>query len=506
MKKLLFIKTSFQLLRKEWKKFMKAKRSFLPVLIFITFSAFSQTGWIPVGSFGSNPGNLNMYVYVPAGVSPNAPLVVVMHGCTQTATMVAQESGWNQLADRHKFLVVYPEQNAANNSSNCFNWFMAGDQDRNQGEVLSIKQMVDYMQANYTIDNTKIFATGLSAGACMTNVMLACYPEIFSKGAVMAGAPHKSASDAVTAYNVGQGTVTKTPAQWGALVTAEYPAFTGNYPTVAVFHGSSDPVVNITNETEIMKQWTNVHGADQTADVVVNSFNGNAFVTKNVFNDLAGKEVVETFTLAGMGHAIALDTGACYQKCGKTGTYALEVYFSATFWAAYFFDILIEPYAISGLQAVNINQNGVTYSVTNTSGSTYNWTVPAGATIASGQGTNSITVNFGTQSGYVEVTETQSSTCKKGPSKLYVTVGNVGVNNFPVEEVKIFQTGGNSFFIRSRTEKQYKVKIYNSLGAVVFDENVLSNTSVLLDFDLGIYLAEVKTETGTQTKKIFVID
>ncbi|MGZ3941714.1 MAG: extracellular catalytic domain type 1 short-chain-length polyhydroxyalkanoate depolymerase, partial [Bacteroidia bacterium] len=319
---------------------MRITRGFV-VLLFISFSCFAQTGITPVTGFGSNPGNLNMYVHVPAGIAPNAPLVVIMHGCTQNALTAAQESGWNQLSDRHKFYVVYPEQNSSNNSSNCFNWFQVGDQDRGQGEVLSIKQMVDYMTTNYSINSAKIFVTGLSAGACMTNVMLACYPEVFSRGVVMAGAPHKAASDALTAYNVGQGTVTKTPSQWGSLVTAEYPSFAGNYPTVAVFHGSGDPVVNINNETEIMKQWTNVHGADQTADVVVNSFNGNAYVTKNVFNDNNGNEVVETYTLSGMGHAVALDTGSCYQKCGRTGTYALEVYFSSAFWAAYFFDILI---------------------------------------------------------------------------------------------------------------------------------------------------------------------
>jgi hypothetical protein len=217
--------------------------------------------------------------------------------------------------------------------------------------------------------------------------------------------------------------------------------------------------------------------------------------------------VVETYTLSGMGHAIALDTGACYQKCGKTGTYALEVYFSSTFWAAYFFDILIPPYVITGIQTVSANQASVTYSVINTSGSTYNWMVPAGAVIVSGQGTNQITVDFGTQSGYIEVTETQSGNCKNGPVKLFVTVNNgSGINNFKEEEIKILQTGGNSFVVKSKKEKQLQVKIYNSLGAVVFDENMLSNTSVLLRLDGGIYIAEVRSGNFMQTKKLFVID
>ncbi|HWY38812.1 MAG TPA: T9SS type A sorting domain-containing protein, partial [Bacteroidia bacterium] len=332
-------------------------------------------------------------------------------------------------------------------------------------------------------------------------------PEVFAKGAVMAGAPHKAASNASQAVSVGQGTVIKTPQTWGSLVTSEFPSYTGTYPTVAVFHGSADNVVNINNETEIMKQWTNVHNTDQTADAVINSFNGNAFVTKNVFNDSSGHEVIETYTLSGMGHAIALDTGSCYQKCGKTGTYAYEVYFSATFWAAYFFDILIPPYTISGLQVVNANQTGVTYSVTNTAGSTYTWTVPAGAVIASGQGTNQITVNYGTQSGYVEVEETQSNTCRNGPSKLYVTVNNASaVAGFTNEEIKILQTGNNSLFIKTNDEKYFRLRIYSYTGAVVFDEQVAGNSPVLLRLDMGIYVAEVVSGNSIRTKKLYVVD
>ena len=129
-------------------------------------------------------------------ISNMQPLVVVMHGCTQTATQYATESGWNVLANQHQFYTVYPEQIAANNSSSCFNWFNYGDQNRGQGEALSIKQMIDYMKINYSIDANRIYVTGLSAGACMTNIMLAAYPDVLAKGAVMAGAPFKSATSA----------------------------------------------------------------------------------------------------------------------------------------------------------------------------------------------------------------------------------------------------------------------------------------------------------------------
>jgi poly(hydroxyalkanoate) depolymerase family esterase len=474
---------------------------------FLTLSLVSkaQTGWQAVSSFGANPGNLNMYSYVPTGISGSAPLVVVMHGCTQNATTVATQSGWNTLADRHKFFVVYPEQNSANNSSTCFNWFVNGDINRNQGEAGSIKHMVDYMKLHYNIDTTQIFATGLSAGACMTNVMLACYPDVFKAGAVMAGAPYKAGSSALYGY-----TTTITPQTWGDSVKTGYPLYTGGYPKVAVFQGSADPVVNPPNETEIMKQWTNIHGADQTADASVTSFNGNPYVTKNTYNDNNGNEVVETYTLTGMGHAIALDTGSCYQQCGKTGTYALEVYFSSTFWAANFFNILNNnAVSINGLQVVSINQTSVTYSITNTSNTTYTWTVPAGASIVSGQGTNQIIVNFGTTSGNVTVTET-SSTCKIGPFNLFVNVGGTtGISQISnlTSQIFIYPNPGKGIInIQSQTTPQ-EIKIINLLGEVLYSKQPNSketkiNTS---DYLPGIYLIYLQEEgKATAIRKIIV--
>ena len=86
-----------------------------------------------VSGFGSNPGNLRMYTYIPAGLPANAPVVVALHGCTQSAASYDAETGWQMLADRWKFALVLPQQQSGNNSSACFNWFEAGDIARGQG-------------------------------------------------------------------------------------------------------------------------------------------------------------------------------------------------------------------------------------------------------------------------------------------------------------------------------------------------------------------------------------
>jgi poly(hydroxyalkanoate) depolymerase family esterase len=316
-------------------------------LFFVSAGLLAQSGFFSVSGFGSNPGNLNMYAYVPPGLSGPRPLVVALHGCSQNASTFATETGWNTLALRHSFYVIYPEQNTANNASGCFNWFQPADYTRNQGEAYSIKQMVDHMRTNYNIDSNQVFVTGLSAGGCMTSVMLACYPEVFNKGAVMAGCPYQSASNSSQAVSAMQGAVTNTPAGWAALVTGAYPGYTGAYPQIAIFHGSADNVVNIGNQTELMKQWTGVHQANQTADLTLNAYNGNSFISKNMYADNNGLPVVETYTINGMYHGIALDTGQCYQQCGKTGTFSYEVLFSSTFFAAHFFNILAQPYGIT---------------------------------------------------------------------------------------------------------------------------------------------------------------
>src|SRR5213075_2031838 len=162
-----------------------------------------------------------MYEYVPANLPTGRPVVVVLHGCTQTAAAM-ESAGWNQLADQYKFTVVYPEQNTANNPVRCFNW--AGEYGdtanlvRGQGENLSIIQMVDKAIASHSGDSSRVFVVGFSAGAAFVSVMLATYPERFAGAAIMSGVPYRCATSVNGAYSCQSPGVTKTPAAWGDLV------------------------------------------------------------------------------------------------------------------------------------------------------------------------------------------------------------------------------------------------------------------------------------------------
>lgn len=470
------------------------KYIFTIIVYLILIKSNAQTGWNSVASFGSNPGNLAMYSYAPTGLPGNAPLVVVMHGCTQTATQYATESGWNVLADQHQFYTVYPEQNSSNNSSKCFNWFNYGDQNRGQGEAMSIRQMIDYMALHFSIDTNQIYVTGLSAGACMTNVMMATYPEVFKKGAVMAGTPFKSATSALGASNTMYGLVTHTATQWGDSVRYQNQSYSGQYPKVAIFQGGSDFVVNINNVAEEVKQWTNVHNTDQTADLTQTNFNGNNLVTKTSYYNSINQPVVETYTISGMGHGIAVDPGTCYQQGGATGTYASDVNLYSSYWAAYFFNILQSPSVITGNISVSNSAAGIVFSVPALSGYTYTWTVPSGASIVSGQGTNLITVNFGTTSGNVSVTETNSSSCKIGPMDLWVNVGTTSIQSNHIDNVVqlFFAQEDQSINIKNSSQQLIQnLKLYSINGPLIQSwEKVESKTYLENRLTPGIYILE----------------
>src|SRR6185503_4009237 len=145
--------------------------------------------------FGSNPGNLRMFGYRPSNLADSPALVVVLHGCTQSAAGYDLGAGWSTLADRYGFVLLFPEQQRSNNPNGCFNWFQPAHSQRGKGEPLSIRQMIEKSVVDHRIDRRRVFVTGLSAGGAMTSNMLACYPEVFAAGAIVAGLPYGAAND-----------------------------------------------------------------------------------------------------------------------------------------------------------------------------------------------------------------------------------------------------------------------------------------------------------------------
>ena len=277
-----------------------------------------------VTSFGSNPGNLAMYVYRPDGLPANAPLVVALHGCTQNANAYYTNSGWTKYADLWKFTLVFPEQRSANQSLSCFNWFTNGDIQRRQGEALSIKQMVDTAVGSYGLDGSRVYVTGLSAGAAMTAVMLATYPDVFAAGSIVAGLPYGCAPANPTSTCQYQG-VDKTPQQWGDLVRNAFPGYAGARPRVSIWHGTSDTTVVPANATELRDQWTNVLGVSATPTSTATLPASTA--VENY--DSGGRTMVRVYRVGGMQHGLPVDPGSALDQCGTAAAYFLDTICSA---------------------------------------------------------------------------------------------------------------------------------------------------------------------------------
>ncbi|WP_210593565.1 PHB depolymerase family esterase [Streptomyces sp. GESEQ-35] len=294
---------------------------------FLTPGRASAASLQEVTGFGSNPGALRMFRYVPDGLPAGRPVVVALHGCTQDAAGYGTGSGWTQLADRWGFSVVLPQQQSGNNASNCFNWFQSGDIARGQGEAASVAQMVDRQLVDAGGDGSRVYVTGLSAGGGMTAVMMAAYPEKFAAGGIVAGLPYGCAQAAGSPYVCMYVGATQTPQQWGDRVRAARPGYGGPWPTLVAFQGTADYTVKPVNMADLVEQWTDVRGADQVADVS----DSVAGYPHQVFRDAGGTAVVETYSLTGMGHGQPVDPGSGSEQCGTAGAYFLDVNLCAAY-------------------------------------------------------------------------------------------------------------------------------------------------------------------------------
>ncbi|MEU3572926.1 PHB depolymerase family esterase [Kitasatospora sp. NPDC036755] len=296
-------------------------------------AAATSGGFQQVTGFGTNPGNLAMYTYTPAGLPAGAPLVVALHGCVQSATDYYRSSGWTKFADQYGFAVVFPQTSSVNNSLSCFSWFDAGKAARGVGEARSVVEMVTKAESLYGSDARRVFVTGLSAGGGMAADLLADYPDVFAGGAIDSGLPAHCATTQAAASGCQNSDQGLTPAQWGDKVRAAYPGYTGQWPRVAIWQGTADTVVRPVNATELRDQWTNVQGIARQPTSTRSLPGG---TTQELYADASGKPAVGLFTVSGMGHGLAVHPGTGADQCGATGAYFLDTicsgYYTAQFW------------------------------------------------------------------------------------------------------------------------------------------------------------------------------
>ncbi|ACO47602.2 PHB depolymerase family esterase [Deinococcus deserti] len=268
---------------------------------------------VPVGvsSGAATAGGLtrNYQLYVPATNNNRPrPLVVMLHGCTQSPQSFAAGTRMNTLADQEGFLVVYPEQSASANASRCWNWFEPAHQARNTGEPAVIKAMVDKVRSQVAVDSKQVYVAGLSAGGAMSVIMGATYPDVFAAIGVSAGLEYQAATDltgALAAMRLGG----PDPDAQGKMA---YSASEGIRRRVAaiVFHGSNDLTVAPVNGTQVAAQWVQTN--DLADDGIENdSVSEDQKVTsagsvpggRSYTVETYAQGLVEHWNIAGMSHA-----------------------------------------------------------------------------------------------------------------------------------------------------------------------------------------------------------
>jgi poly(hydroxyalkanoate) depolymerase family esterase len=289
---------------------------------------------VETAEFGSNPGGLRMFSFVPGDLQEPRALVVVLHGCGQTAAGYDLGAGWSTLAKRYGFALLMPGQQQSNNANGCFNWFNPEDTARGGGEARSIRQMIGRMVRDHKIDNRRIFVTGLSAGGAMTSVMLATYPEVFAGGAVIAGLPYGVATNVREALNGMFQSASRPAAELGDLVR-KASNHKGPWPKISVWHGSADRTVNPANANEIVKQWLDLHQLPP-APMLESTVDG---YPRQVWWNADGETTVESYTITDMAHGTPLGIADNDERYGAQGAFLIEAGISSSYHIANFFGL-----------------------------------------------------------------------------------------------------------------------------------------------------------------------
>ncbi|MFG2049251.1 PHB depolymerase family esterase [Micromonospora sp. NPDC048935] len=271
-----------------------------------------------VTGFGTNPTNLQMHLYVPDRVATRPAILLALHYCTGSGPAFHSGTQYASLADRYGFIVIYP---SVTRSSKC--WDVASPQALRRGggsDPVGLMSMVDYVRQRYAADPARIFATGTSSGAMMTNVMLGDYPDVFAAGASFAGVPFGCfATGGSSEWNsqCANGQLIKTPQQWGDLVRGAYPGYTGPRPRMQIWHGTNDETLRYPNFGEQVKQWTNVHGLSQTPTYTDSPQSGH---TRTRYGSSGPMAPVEAISLQGVTHNLPVDAAQVIRFFGLDGT------------------------------------------------------------------------------------------------------------------------------------------------------------------------------------------
>ena len=256
-----------------------------------------RAGQFIAGSYANEHGRRPYKLYIPTGHAGKAlPMIVMLHGCTQTPDDFAAGTGMNALAEERQCFVLYPAQTQSANRSRCWNWFKRGDQRRDKGEPAIIAGMTRDVASRYGIDARKVYVAGLSAGGAMAAVMGAAYPDLYAAVGIHSGLPAGSAHDVPSAFAAMRGTPPPSAQVTSSPSTCTVP--------VIVFHGDRDATVHPRNGEQVASASIDREATSgNTVSVERGRVPGGHAYTRTVHRDPAGRIILEQWVVHGAGHA-----------------------------------------------------------------------------------------------------------------------------------------------------------------------------------------------------------
>lgn len=286
----------------------------LCLLVALALSALPRAS-DAAGSFIAKTYNGHSYnVFLPSGYQPGTaiPLVVMLHGCTQDPDQFAMATAMNDVAEQHTFIAVYPEQSAAANANKCWNWFKPAHQARGSGEPALLAGIAEQVTRDYTVDEQRVYVAGLSAGAAMSVIMGATYPDIFAAVGVGSGLEYQAATTTLGAFKA-MARGGPNPERKGNRAYSAMGSQTRGVPVIA-FHGTADTTVALVNSHQVIAQWAQTNDrADDGADnnsidntpdaTTMDTVPGGHSFTRYVYQDASGADMLEKYIVDGMGHA-----------------------------------------------------------------------------------------------------------------------------------------------------------------------------------------------------------
>ncbi len=259
-------------------------------------------------SFTCAAGTRQYKLFIPKGhLGRQLPLLVMLHGCTQSPDDFAQGTRMNQLADEEGYYVVYPAQSARDNPAKCWNWFRPADQCRDRGEPAIIAELTRHVARAHHLDPARVYVAGLSAGAAMAVILARTYPDIYAAAGVHSGLPYGSAHDVPSAFAAmkqGSGISVAGTNATDQAVGAPVPAI--------VFHGDRDLVVDAHNgDIVIAQSMASFGGSVWSADsygandkqVERGVVPGGYSYTRTILLEPQGRVLAEQWLVHGAGHA-----------------------------------------------------------------------------------------------------------------------------------------------------------------------------------------------------------